>query len=117
MHQQLELLIMLNDLDTLVKESQNKNLRKKEESYGFKLAHHSVELARAREEIVRKLDKNLYETYERLMSKYGRAVAPVMNGICYGCYMRLPIADTTQQNKNEKVSTCINCGRFLYWIG
>lgn len=107
---------MLHDLDLLLKELRNKETRKAEEERGFKLVNHSQELMQAREKLLNKLDPALLSRYERLMEKYGRAVVPVVHGVCYGCFILLPTAEAYQKDKNEKVSNCSNCGRFLYWI-
>lgn len=116
MNEQLRLLIMLHDLDLQLRELRNQEARKIEEKHGFKLVDHSHELIQAREELVSKLDPALFSRYELLMQKYGRAIVPIVHGVCYGCFILLPTAEAYQEDKNERVSTCSNCGRFLYWI-
>ena len=116
MNSQLELLIMLHDLDLLLRELRNTETRQVEEEHGFKLVDHSSELNDARDDLVARLDPALLKRYELFASKYGRAVVPVINGVCYGCFMRLPTAEAYQKDKNERVSSCSKCGRFLYWM-
>ncbi len=116
MNPQLKLLTMLHDLDLLLRELKNKEAREAEEKHGFKLVDHSHELTQAREELVSKLDSVLLKRYELLMNKYGRAVVPVVHGVCYGCFILLPTAEAYQKDKNERVNNCSNCGRYLYWI-
>ncbi|RKZ20865.1 hypothetical protein DRQ23_08295, partial [bacterium] len=43
------------------------------------------------------------------------AVVPVVGGICQGCFILLPTSLVSQKNKNERIHTCPNCGRILYW--
>ena len=112
MDAQLELLIMLHDVDHLLRES-----HQEEKELGFKMEESSEGLEKARKKIAKKLRRNVIERYEHLLNRYGRAVAPVSKGICYGCYMALPTAMASGKAKNEKVISCPNCGRFLYWIG
>ena len=101
---------------TLLKESSSQEARRAEEERGFTLLDHSHELLEARKDVVKKLDPQLLKRYELLMGKYGRAVAHVVHGVCFGCYMLLPTAEAYKQDKNDRVSNCSNCGRFLYWI-
>jgi predicted nucleic acid-binding Zn-ribbon protein len=60
------------------------------------------------------LDPELLQRYERLNQRHGRAIVPVINGVCYGCFMRLPTSTATESSK--RVLTCENCGRILYWL-
>lgn len=116
--EQIELLIMLHDLDLMLKEatvngSASSRSMSSEESLGFKIDR-TEGLRTARQDIVSQLDDELLQRYERLNQKHGRAIVPVINGVCYGCFMRLPTAVATESGK--KVLTCENCGRFLYWV-
>ena len=112
MNSTLELLIMLHDVDHLLRDS-----HQEEKGLGFEIKDSFEELEKAREDITKKIDRNFLERYEALLKRYGRSVAPVAKGICYGCYMALPTAMVTGKDKNKKITTCPNCGRFLYWIG
>ncbi len=116
MNPQLKLLVKLHDIDLHIKEASSEEGRKAEEELGFKLLDASEVLLQAREEVVKKLDAQLLKRYELLMGKYGTGVAPVIRGVCFGCYMLLPTGEAHKKDKNEKVSNCSNCGRFLYWI-
>ena len=108
MHPHLLLIISLQELDTMIEE------REKEEELGFKIKP-SEELEKAREKIVKQIPPILYRKYERLREKYKNAVVPVVDGVCQGCYITLPISLVTQKNKNKEIHTCSNCGRILYW--
>jgi predicted nucleic acid-binding Zn-ribbon protein len=105
---------MLHDVDHLLRES-----HEEEKGLGFEfkdVKDSKVELEKAREKITQQLDKPVLDRYEVLLKRYGRAVAPVANGTCYGCYMGLHTAMATGKDKNEQLTPCPNCGRFLYWI-
>ncbi|MEW6685125.1 MAG: hypothetical protein AB1393_02830 [Candidatus Edwardsbacteria bacterium] len=112
MHQQLELLIMLHDLEEMIRESLEAAIS--EESLGFKLSHQE-DLKKAYAEVEKRLQPELLVRYRKLKERYERAIVPVVNGVCCGCYMRMPIALATSKDKNVEVTTCENCGRFLYW--
>lgn len=114
MKKQLELLIKLHDLDLLLKDSRNPETVKKYKKLGFKLIEPSVEVIRARQELCQLIDPKLLAGYERIMKRYGdRAVVPVINEFCGGCYSKLPAELVAHQSE---LLTCPNCGRFLYWI-
>ncbi|RKZ22548.1 hypothetical protein DRQ20_06055 [bacterium] len=109
MNKQLLFLISLQELDILIKE------KEKEEEMGFPIKP-CEELKKAREKIIEKIDAHLMRRYERLSERYGNPVVPVVDGICQGCYMLLPTSLISQKAKNERIHTCPNCGRFLYWV-
>ena len=54
--------------------------------------------------------------YGRMRQRYGRFVAPVIGGICYGCFMKIPSAIETAENRDDSLHRCENCGMFLYWV-
>jgi predicted nucleic acid-binding Zn-ribbon protein len=110
MHPQLELLIHLHDMELMLKES--------EELAGVQLKFKPGDMEKleeARQRLTAAIEHEHISHYEKLKPK-GRPVVPVVDGICYGCFMRLPTEVATQTERNAKVSTCMNCGRFLYWV-
>lgn len=110
MDKQLELLIMLHDLDLLLKEINNKK------KAGFEVTEHKEELRKAKEKVIKGLEPTFLKRYEKLIDRYPRAVAPVIDGICYGCFVTLPTSFVVRKNKNEEVTICPYCGRFIYWF-
>jgi len=100
---------LLFDLDNLIADMDEPTYKK----IGFKIEEEaSMTLIRTRNEILKKIPKELAETYERLKKRYPRAIAPVENGFCFGCFQQLPTELTT---KREEIIACPNCGRILYW--
>jgi len=64
------------------------------------------------------LDKALLDRYRKL--KAGRkdlAVAPVRNGICFGCRLQLPPQLVAEVKRSDVLQTCTYCHRILYWDG
>ncbi len=112
MHPQLELLIRLHDLELMLKESEE--LAASEVEVRFKMED-MAKLEEARRRLEASIEPEHMTHYEKLKPK-SRPVVPVVEGICYGCFMRLPTQVATQTERNAKVSTCMNCGRFLYWV-
>lgn len=70
---------------------------------------------RDREELLKGVSPNLLRLYEGLKRKRGFAVALVKGEVCLGCYMRIPPQLYNEILKNDKVHTCPNCQRILYY--
>ncbi len=105
----LENLVKLQDLDLMIEESEEVA------KLGFTLTGCS-ELKTAREEMATKISKPLLFRYERLRGKLKRAVVPVKNDVCLGCFLRQPTSIGAQGREGHDLFTCENCGRMLYWL-
>ena len=105
----LELLVSLQDLDLMIEEAQEV------EKLGFSITGCS-ELEQARKELSEKIHKPLLYRYERLRAKLKRAIVPVKNDICLGCFLRQPTSIGAQGREGAEIFTCENCGRMLYWL-
>ncbi len=115
MRKQVELLIKLHDIDLLIRELDNPEARKKFRKMGFKLKEPSIEFLKARQQLAKKLPPKILKEYERIMHRYkDRAVVPVLNEFCGGCYVKLPSEFLSR--RKEEIQRCPNCGRFLYWL-
>jgi predicted nucleic acid-binding Zn-ribbon protein len=51
--------------------------------------------------------------FERAAAKYGRALASSRNGVCHGCFTRLP-SSRQESCGPDGIRTCPNCGRVVY---
>ena len=113
MHPQLELLVTLHDLELTIKEATDEAANQK--ALGFKIdgLEHII---RARDDIEKQVDSGIIDRYHKLKERYGRPVVPVINNICCGCYIRMPTAQASDIERNKRMTTCGNCGRFLYWV-
>ena len=106
---QLELLVALQDLDMMIREVDDVK------ALGFDVP--SVDkLQEAREVLKAKIGKPLHATYERLRGRYKRAIVPVKDDTCLGCFIRLPTSLSAKGRENDAVIICENCGRILYWL-
>ncbi|MCK4545818.1 MAG: hypothetical protein KAW17_00115 [Candidatus Eisenbacteria sp.] len=114
MHKQLELVILLNDLELTLKEL-TEDESKLEEKMGFKLSK-KQQIENTRSEIIKQLDPTVHYAFEKVWKRYGKAVASVRKGICYGCFESLPTQTVSRKGKNEQVTSCPHCGKFLYWL-
>ena len=75
------------------------------------------ELEAERAKIVAGLDEDTVEIYDRLMKNKGDvAVAPLNDGQCSGCHVKV-VSDTVLQARAEKELThCENCGRIVFCV-
>lgn len=117
MNAQLQLLIQLSDLDTQLEEMKNERIKNKEEAIGFKVQAKETEIKKFRDSLRKKINAETLSQYDRIMKRYKlRAVAQVNDGVCYGCFMALPTSYVSEGDRNNKIITCPNCGRILFWI-
>lgn len=59
------------------------------------------------------LDMVLVERFDRLMERYGFAVAEVENGVCMGCYVNVSTGMGSAIEGSNDIYVCENCGKFL----
>ena len=62
------------------------------------------------------VDEDLLDTYQRLFDKKdGVAVAALANEICQGCHVKAQTHIIHAVKAAKEVTTCLNCGRILYY--
>ncbi|HNR68887.1 MAG TPA: C4-type zinc ribbon domain-containing protein [bacterium] len=105
----LERLVSLQDLDLMIQETDEVA------KLGFNVTGYD-ELQKAREELANQISRPLLSRYERLRAKLKRAIVPVKNDICLGCFLRQPTSLAARGREDEEIFTCENCGRMLYWL-
>lgn len=100
---------LLFDLDNLIADMDEPTYQ----NIGFKVEDEERQsLIRTRNDLLKKLPDDIADMYERLKKRYQRAISPVDNGFCFGCFQKLPTEMLTRQ---KEFLTCPNCGRILYW--
>ncbi|MBY0401568.1 hypothetical protein K2X89_14830 [Myxococcota bacterium] len=77
-----------------------------------------AKLTLARQGLVASLPSEILTTYERLRSRerlVGRAAAPIVDGGCSGCHMKLPVLEYNRMKSKpeDALLLCIHCGRIL----
>lgn len=113
MKNSLEQIIILQDLDLMIREMSDQKTADELRRIGFALDE-AGRLQQAREEIASKVDKSVLGAYERLMRKYPRAVVPVKNGTCLACFIKQPTQYSASDT--ETIRFCEQCKRILYSI-
>ena len=117
MHAQLELLLELQDLHTQRRALSEEPLKQVEEDVFELQPDEALDLLDQKvDELVDRLEPAVRKRYVELSETLGRAVAPVLNGICYGCYVATPTAWASGAGRNDSITVCDHCGRFLYYL-
>ena len=73
------------------------------------------ELLAEREKLVANAPEDILPLYNRLMkSKDGLAIAPMRDGKCEGCHMKLIASTIMKVQAGKDIAQCEDCGRILY---
>ena len=68
-----------------------------------------------REKLVQNVPESVLPLYNRLMkTKAGLAIAPLRDGKCEGCHMRLIASTVMKVQTAKEIAQCEDCGRILY---
>jgi predicted nucleic acid-binding Zn-ribbon protein len=113
MNSRLEQIIILQDLDLMIREMSDQKTASQLRKIGFEIDE-SGKLLETRAEIASQIDRAILNAYERLMQRYPRAVVPMKNGICLACFIKQPTQLSAADL--EKVRFCEQCKRILYAI-
>ncbi len=117
MHPQLELLLELQDLNSQRLSLSSDDLKVVEAEVFDLQPDEALRILDAKiEELAGMLDGPVRERFREVSDSVGRAVAPVINGICYGCFIAIPTAWSSEVGRNDRINVCDHCGRFLYYL-
>lgn len=72
-----------------------------------------AELQRKADLIRQELDAALLDRFDRLMERYGFAVAEVEEGACLGCFINVATGMGSAIEGSNDIYVCENCGKFL----
>ncbi len=68
-----------------------------------------------REKLTQGIKSNLMTGYEKLLkSKRGLALVLARDGVCQGCFIRIPPQTYEEIKKRDKIYNCPSCHRMLY---
>lgn len=108
-----QLLVALQDLEEMIREAEDPAQRAKLEAMGFPVTGID-ELHSALKVLESEISPAMLGRYRRLRQRTGRAIVPVVNGACTGCFTNTPASFTSSVHYG-KVVNCESCGRMLYW--
>ena len=115
MNEFLQKLVMLQDLDYMIVEVKSEDAKKVQKKMGLKIKG-DEKLRDAKEALEEAIPPKVLSKYHKLMERFGRAIAPVVESKCMGCYMTLPKRLSIRELGNRELRNCERCGRFLYWV-
>ena len=62
------------------------------------------------------IDEELLKRYSFIRErKGGVAVSPVIKGVCQACHLDIPPQQFNEVIRGDKLMTCPNCIRIIYW--
>ena len=108
-------LFRLQDLENLIAESEDPEMKSSEEKMGFSHPHLD-KLRTARERLLEAIDKRDLRLYQKISKRMSHAIVPVEDRTCLGCYIGLPTSAVSLTTDPGQLLTCENCGRILYWL-
>lgn len=115
MNPELELLLEIQDLQAQRDGLAEEALRLVEsEVFDIEVEGAVRALQEKIEELKLRLTPTVRSRYERLSKRGVRIVVPVLQGVCYGCFMAVPTAWASEVERNARIDVCEHCGRFLY---
>lgn len=116
MHAQLEILLELQDLKAQKREmeaAEETSLEIEKKVFQVEPKEAIEQLQEKIEEMEAALEPDIFKRYKLVSDRRVRAVAPVLNGVCYGCFMAMPTAMVTT---NDEIRWCEHCGSFVYFV-
>lgn len=82
---------------------------------GDRIRAERAEVVAERERVAAEAPEDLIPLYERLMkTKNGQALAPMEDGKCQGCHMKLIPSTIVAVQSGKEITRCEDCGRILY---
>ena len=111
----LEKLVMLQDLDYMIVDVKSKDAKKVQKKLGLTIKGEE-KLQEAKEHLEKEVPSDVLTKYHKLMERFSRAVAPVVDNSCMNCYVMVPKRLTVKTVGNRELRTCERCGMFLYWV-
>jgi predicted nucleic acid-binding Zn-ribbon protein len=52
--------------------------------------------------------------FDRMLAQGRTGVAPLRNGVCGGCHIRIPSAHIAGMRASHELDVCDQCGTFIY---
>lgn len=87
-------------------------------SLGANLEAELGQLNQKQKEVAARVDRALFERYTKLKAaRKDLALAPLRNGICFGCRLQLPPQLVAEVKRSNDLQSCTYCHRILYWDG
>lgn len=119
MDEQVEILLQVQDLKAQrrdLEEGADGGREFQQQEFNLKVDEAIVQLDEKIAEVLDELDPQVRRRYDRIAASGQRAVVPAIKGTCYGCFVSVPIAVSSDPAERRKLRNCDHCGRFLYFV-
>ncbi len=118
MDAQLEILLQIQDLKGQRRglEEGRSERQVEEEAFNLRVDEALTGLDEKIDQVMEELDPGVRRRYDRLAGGIDRAVVPVINGVCYGCFVSVATSVASDPAERAKLRNCDHCGRFLYFL-
>ncbi len=118
MNEQLLVMLEIQDLKSKAREIERGELGDLEEThFGVDPDQAVTALRNKATELMGGLRADTRGRFKALAERADRAVVPVVDGTCFGCYVSIPTATAGEREPNSALQSCESCGRFLYILG
>ena len=110
---ELEILLEIQDLQTL-----RRDVAKPDAATAGLAEGAEARAARLEARIIEReqsLSPRVLATYQRVARRHERVVVPVLNGVCYGCFVHVATSRGHDTDRRAELQNCESCGRFLYY--
>jgi len=115
MNPQLRVLIALQDILLLLRDAKDPAQKRVLGKMGLKIDKLET-LETTKSDLENQLSQSLLSQYRRAVQRHGRIVAPVIGSVCCQCFVRIPSAIDSAEDRNTSLYRCENCGMYLYWV-
>jgi len=127
-HLEDEILQLMEEIENLAKEIKEFERIKEEKieeleneikalnSKKTQLEEEINKLITQRQELIKTIKPQALSQYENIKKRVkNKVIAIIEDQVCTGCYMVIPPKIFTELLKSEKLFTCPNCGRYLFY--
>jgi predicted nucleic acid-binding Zn-ribbon protein len=116
LHPQMEILLQIQDLRAQREELEEAGSARdfEEQEFGIDVDVALGQLDEKIGDLRGELNPQIRGRLDRMV-RAGRPVVPLINGVCYGCFVAIPTSTAALGNTGE-LRYCDNCGRFLYVV-
>jgi predicted nucleic acid-binding Zn-ribbon protein len=114
-HPELETLLEIQDLRALRRDLGASGRARDATAVGSDDVEHAARIEERIAERERRLSPAVRSAYQRLSIRHERVVAPVLDGVCHGCFVQVPTSRDRDSGRHSEIRTCESCGRFLYY--
>lgn len=109
--------VKASEAEFRLQEEELKRAKEAKEAELQELTRELAALRGARLAKAKEIQASFLQTYIRLLKSRGVAVVPVKDGSCTGCHVALRPQFYNEVRRNDRLYTCENCQRILYYKG